>query len=175
MESEAINARRKAREPPQVNDYVWVLRPKSVGGNKTKTWWEGPYPVVKRVGESSYQIRLPNGTPKDVHMDQIKPFIGELLQEGGRPLIFHGTDPKKQNLGPRMVENIRAHQLSPAGELEFLTHWVGTPDEEDTWEPVGSFLTGCSPQWLEYCYRKNLGVDLVDSLDGPPVEENEED
>ena len=56
-----INAHRKAGTPPVVGDWVWYLRPREVGGNKLQSWWLGPYKVVERVGQRSYECELQGG------------------------------------------------------------------------------------------------------------------
>ena len=83
-----INAHRKAGTPPAVGDWVWYLRPREVGGNKLQSWWLGPYKVVERVGERSYQVRTPRGEVLDVHLDQIKPCHWEMPESSGIPLQY---------------------------------------------------------------------------------------
>ena len=47
---ESRNAKKKGRTPYQVGEWVWLLRPTSVGGHKLQSWWKGPYQVMDRVG-----------------------------------------------------------------------------------------------------------------------------
>ena len=42
-----VNRGRRAKDPPLVGDWVWVLRPKGVGGCKISSWWLGPYRVTE--------------------------------------------------------------------------------------------------------------------------------
>ena len=67
-EQARVNAHRLPREHFEVDDWVWVLRPKAVGGNKMERWWNGPYRVTQRTGASSYQVRLAPKQVQDFHM-----------------------------------------------------------------------------------------------------------
>ena len=67
-----VNARRKSRGPYKVGEYVWLLKPKSVGGVKLESWWKGPYQVRARVGQASYKLYIPQRGLLEVHADQLK-------------------------------------------------------------------------------------------------------
>ena len=69
----SLNARRRERPPFRVGDWVWYQRPRSVGGVKLQSWWQGPFKVVERVGQRSYQLRTPQGEVFDAHLDHLKP------------------------------------------------------------------------------------------------------
>lgn len=71
--AEKINSRRRERPPYEVGEWVWYLRPKSVGGAKLHSWWQGPFKVLTRAGRSSYRLRTPQGQEFDAHSDQLKP------------------------------------------------------------------------------------------------------
>ena len=82
-----VNGRRHKRPPYELGDWVWVRRPKPVGGVKLQTWWRGPYQVEARVGDCSYKVRIPQkGNSLEVHADQLKPCIWEALTDQGVPL-----------------------------------------------------------------------------------------
>ena len=70
--AERVNAHRQPRPPFQVGDWVFLLKPKPIGGVKLSPWWLGPYLVLSRVGEHSYQIKLRANTHLDVHVSQLK-------------------------------------------------------------------------------------------------------
>ena len=71
------NLRRMKRPPYAIGDWVWLIRPKPVGGVKLQTWWRGPYLVEARVGEASYKIKIPQRGLLEVHADQLKPCVWE--------------------------------------------------------------------------------------------------
>ena len=70
-----VNARRQGRTPYAEGEWVWYLRPRSVGGVKLQSWWQGPFKVCQRVGQSSYRLRTPQGQEFDAHADQLKPCV----------------------------------------------------------------------------------------------------
>jgi hypothetical protein len=70
---ERVNSKRKPKAPFEDGSWVWLLSPKKVGGNKIERWWKGPFQVVQRVGEASFQIRTDRAVLYDVHRDQLKP------------------------------------------------------------------------------------------------------
>ena len=60
-----VNRGRSPRDPPEVGDRVWVLRPKGVGGNEISSWWLGPYRVTERVGQASFRVQVRPGIIQD--------------------------------------------------------------------------------------------------------------
>ena len=46
----------------RVGDPVWVIRPRSMGTHRTKTWCT-PREVVRRIGEDTYRIKVGHGAP----------------------------------------------------------------------------------------------------------------
>ena len=92
-----LNADRSEDTPLQEGDWVWYLRPKSVGGAKLQTYWQGPFKVLEKVGERSYRLRTPQGEEFDAHRDQLKPCVGggpgPLLCELQYPPVTSAADP----------------------------------------------------------------------------------
>ena len=66
------NRERRSRPPYKVGDYVFLRRPRSVGGVKISTWWLGPYEVIARVGQHSYKLKVPREGLVDAHATQLK-------------------------------------------------------------------------------------------------------
>jgi hypothetical protein len=89
----------------------------------------------------------------DVHLSQLKPFLDDELEGRGIHLFFH-RDGHPQAL-PLQVETVRAHRLGPRG-LEFLVHWKGGGNQQDSWEESGTFIIHRSGVWAEYCREKAL-------------------
>ena len=87
------NLRRHARPPYKVGDWVFVRRPKGVGGHKLQTWWRGPFEVLERKGADSYVVRDSIHGPLDVHADQLKICVWEKLDDQGVPLQYPPIDP----------------------------------------------------------------------------------
>ena len=55
-----------------------------------------------------------------------------------------------------------------AGDLEFQVKWVGS--EVTTWEPVGHFFQRYAEDFIAYCRKKRLNVDVVDYLARHPAQ-----
>ena len=54
--------------------------------------------------------------------------------------------------------------MNDKNEYEFYTHWAGTPESEDTWEPAMTFIAGCNSDWLEFCWANNVEVGVVEAM-----------
>ena len=161
-----MNAKRPGRPAFAVNDIVWVLRSQPVSGNKLESWWLGPAKVLKRVGQSSYQVMHKPGEIWDVHIDFLKPYVQDTLLGTGVPLYFHKGTTKSSGLGDTdsdPVKFIRKHKIKD-GKIEFLTRWQGADATEDTWEPAHAFVQKCSQKWLKYLIDNGLEVNLQSYL-----------
>ena len=71
------NQRRASLRPHEkdvyrAGDWVWVLKPKPVGGVKMESWWHGPYEVQARVSDAGYRLKEDHQKTFDVHADQLK-------------------------------------------------------------------------------------------------------
>ena len=95
------NSRNKKRpQDPYVykpNDMVWVFRPNETGGIKLDTRWHGPYRVLTRTGEHSYEVKTADTTPLDVHTSQLKPCHWEPLKGTYELLQIPPPDPQPQD------------------------------------------------------------------------------
>ena len=75
-----INVNGSKKTPFQVNEWVWVLRPKSTYASKLDTWWIGPAKILRRVGDQSYEVQLKPNVTQDVHINHLKPFVEDRVQ-----------------------------------------------------------------------------------------------
>ena len=91
-----LNQRRKPKAPFADGSWVWLMYPKKVGGRKIERWWRGPFQVVQRVGEASYQIRTDKSVLYDVHRDQLKVCVWDVDLGESYPLVFRAADPADQ-------------------------------------------------------------------------------
>ena len=154
--------------PYQVGDWVWVLRPKG-GGNKLDTWWVGPACVVRRTGDLSYQVRVKPEVVQDVHMDQLKPYIGDTLRGSCVHLYHHmtGYQPMAIATDEWDVDKILDHRTNKNGQLEFLTRWEGA--EEETWEPARIFVARYCYEFIKYLKDHTLACDMGEAMSGVPT------
>ena len=153
-----FNSKLRDRRGFNVGEQVWLIRPKRVGGNKTSTWWTGPYPIVKRTGTNTYVLRTSPSESQEAHSDQLKRYQGDIIWNQGIPMFYSSQDPKEQL--PMIPERIRDKRHTAHG-WEFLVHWKGAPNADDTWEPPQTFLHISSPVWHEYCKEQGLTNELL--------------
>ena len=132
--AEKWNVDRQVTPAYAVGDYAWLLRPPSIVGPKVSPHWEGPYKVVARLGQSTYRVQVRLGRVQDVHLDQMKPAVGEALKGPSIPLAYRKGVPRAP-----VVEAVVAHRTNAAGTVEFLTRWSGATAAEDSWEPTARF------------------------------------
>ena len=114
------------------------------------------------MGQSSFKVQIRPGIFQDVHFDQIKQSELDEAVGIGPPITYRRDELDQQSQGK--VQKIKGRRFNDRGEPEFLTHWEGTPASEDTWEPAFTFLTNCSPEWLEYCWSHNIGIDVLKAM-----------
>ena len=67
-----VNKRRHIATPYNVGDWVYLRKPKQIGGRKLEPWWDGPYQVHSREGLSSYKVKIPGREPFGVHATDLK-------------------------------------------------------------------------------------------------------
>ena len=75
-----VNQGRRYRPHFSIGDRVRCLKPKSLWSKaKLEARWAGPMTVQQRNGRSSYTVRDSYGDLHAVHMDQLKPFVEDIL------------------------------------------------------------------------------------------------
>ena len=96
----------------------------------------GPFEILKKVGPSSYKLKLP-GTWK------IHPVFNEALLTPYHPPTFPSQE---KPLPPPVVETPEGEEYNveeildsrlKRGKIEYLVKWEGYSNEENTWEPLG--------------------------------------
>ena len=125
----------------EVGDMVYLrLQPyrqsslKKSGAEKLKPRFYGPYKVIHKVGEVSYEIELPEGSRVHsvFHVSRLKEAIrqrvvpsSELppLDEEGKLVLIHKAilDTRERTLQSRLIK-------------EYLVKWRYLPEEDATWE-----------------------------------------
>jgi len=166
---EALNKKRK--EPPVyvVGDWVWYKHPPDRSSAQHPAY-TGPYILKKRLGDNSWLlfsgIREFTG-----HASWIKRYWGPVY--GGRriPLAHEKVSrPSTAENGEQEygVEKIMKHRTY-RGELQFLTRWKGFREEDDSWEPVKSFIHRYNSELVKYVKDQGLGyVPVLDYLSSEP-------
>ena len=79
------------------------------------TWWTGPCKVVERNGPSSYKVWVNTKMIQEVHLDQLKPYVPDLLS--GKPCVMFefrgGYKSEGIPTGEGWIENILNHRIVP--------------------------------------------------------------
>ncbi|KAG8611849.1 hypothetical protein MANES_S035016v8 [Manihot esculenta] len=102
--------------------------------------YEGPYPILKKVGKQAYKVGLPaNYQIHNVfHVSLLKPFLEDKedparsvsTRAPGGIRVQHDKD-VEAIISDRVVRHINR---APTREL--LVKWKGLPDSEASWEPL---------------------------------------
>lgn len=94
----------------------------------------GPFKVVEKISDLVFRLDLPPTMEinNSFHISQLEPFNegqpGQVQQEPP-PILVSG----EQQYVPERILNGRFNE--DTNQYEYLVHWEGYPDSEDTWEP----------------------------------------
>jgi hypothetical protein len=107
---------------------------KKSGAEKLKPGFYGPYRVIRRVGEVSYELELPEGRRihNMFHVSCLKKVMGQFISTSEElpPLDEEG----QLELVPEEVLEFRERRLMSRIIREDLVKWRGLPVKDATWE-----------------------------------------
>jgi hypothetical protein len=107
---------------------------KKSGAEKLKPIFYGPYRIVRRVGEVSYELELPKGSQihNVFHVSCLKKVVGKFINtsEEVPPLDEEG----QLELVSKKVLEFHERRLRSRVIRECLIRWRGLPVEDATWE-----------------------------------------
>ena len=102
-------------EPYKIGDFVWLhLSPPKGTSHKLHHPWTGPYKVIKKVSDVTYQIQhlYGNRQCKVIHFDRLKPCSREVIQslQHSRPMpveptIYQSTCHSSQDLIVELLDD----------------------------------------------------------------------
>ena len=161
-QAEWINARRVDPPPLKVGDLVWYLRPPNSGG-KQDSRWLGPAAIVEREGERSYVVELKPQYYMKAPRSMLKLYKQDTVIGKPMEMYYHRrTEPVEEAMPDEwLVDKILEHKVE-RGQFKFLTQWQGS--DEHTWEPVGNFIHRYSSDFVRYCRKKGILMELVQFL-----------
>ena len=125
--------------------------------------YEGPFPIVERVGKVAYRVELPQyfktlhpvfhaSNLKPFHADEEDPSRGKSL----RPRA-NVVDPYDREVEAIVADRQVQDPSNSAAEAEYLVKWKGVPDSEASWERASS-LSKFQGKILEYLAGSLTGV-----------------
>ena len=137
--------------------YIYPPGHRTKGSRKLRAKYIGPFKILGKLGPNAYRIDLPAHLQVHpvINATYLKPYVPSPIRFADReelpppPIV----DPESNEL-EYFVERIVNHRRTKRGKLEYLTHWLGYPDYEDTWQSVES-LKGHENLIKDYRYRTN--------------------
>ena len=143
---------------------MWYRRPEESGA-RVDSRWLGPSVVIKRVGESSFEVEVKDGKVVVAPAMFLKPYTEDTAGPG-IPLFYHQRTVVEEHgdIHDFIVENVLAHKIEN-GVLKFKIKWQGYGEDESTWDDSRQFVWGINSLWREYCAKHRLKVDLVGDVE----------
>ena len=150
----------------RVGDPVWVIRPRPMGTQRTKTWFTLGE-VVRRIGEDTYRIKIGHGQFRERHEKQLRVREPDLRgQHVALDYAAHEAD-SDDNYAEQdnyTVEKILAQRpnASAPGGLEFKIRWRGYGPSHDTWKPVSLFVPRIDTPFMDYIRKHKTKIRVSD-------------
>jgi hypothetical protein len=135
--------------------YIYPPSHRTKGSRKLRSKYIGPFKIIGKPRENVYRLELPANLQvhPTINASYLKPHHAtpERFKEREEPPPPPIVDPESNEL-EYFVEKIVNHRKTKRGRVEYLTHWLGYPDYEDTWQSVES-LKGHERLIKEYWTR----------------------
>ena len=161
-----INKTRLGRPPFEVGDREWLLKAKTHASvAKLEPRWFGPMLVIQRTSQSCYEARDQYGEVHAAHMDQLKPYVSDIEEDGLGNILEFKRKMDKKGQGPIRLGEIKDHRSGIDGSWEFLIHWRGDDPSEGAWESPEIFVrSGLLHALWEYCNHQQIPISIPDLL-----------
>jgi hypothetical protein len=126
--------------------------------------WLGPGDIVERRSKRGYAVRVKEGFVIDAPLVFLKAYIPDVYSGFETLMHFHKRTPQNLEEIPEelQVESIVGHKNLSNGSWRFLTKWCG--DNEETWEPISTFISTSNTNLIDYCREHHVNVDLISHL-----------
>lgn len=155
--------RREVSFEPGAQVFVYSPHVKKGQSPKLAKLWHGPYRVIKKVGEQTYELHDQDNRPLPslIHVQRLKPAHdrpddlkdqGLLQEQPVLPEDHHAKSPdadsEEELSGDFEVEKILAKRKR-RGCVEYLVKWAGYPDSDNSWVDKSNFGDGDMIQEFE--------------------------
>jgi hypothetical protein len=123
------------KRKPEFSVGDWVVLKNSTKEDKLSTKFRGPSRVTEIQDNNNYKCLNIVTNWQDVY------HIGELHQFYPKPgdtpaeFAFYTSGDNQENTVEFIVSHRNLQNSKRLRDLEFLVHWLGFPDSEDSWEP----------------------------------------
>ena len=150
----------------RVGDPVWVIRPRPMGTQHTKTLFT-PRVVVGKIGDDTYRIKVGHGQFRERHESQLRVREADLrCQPVSLDYTAHeaNSDDDYAEQDDYTVEGIlaqRRNASAPRG-LDFRVRWRGSGPSHDAWEPVSSFVPRINTPFMDYIRKHKTKLHVSD-------------
>jgi hypothetical protein len=114
---------------------------KSKGSKKLRPKYVGPWPIIKKVGKTTYELDLPAHIKIHpvINSQYLKRFVQSPQEFKGRTSILPPPVPIVENeVTEYEVETIKDHRTDTKGNTSYLVAWKGYEDHDNTWEPAAN-------------------------------------
>jgi len=125
----------------ELGDFVLLLPAHDVKLRKLAPRLLGPFKVVShRDGQVLYRVQniVDPSDIRDVHTSRMRPFLPSQGDESVN--LADLAHLAAADVDEYIVDSVLAHRGATRDKLEFLLHWKGYPDSEDSWEPLVNVL-----------------------------------
>ena len=150
-----------------VGDLVFIstehMNPKGSTSNKLMYKYVGPYRIIRRISDVTYEIQLPASSKLHpvFYVNRLRKFYPRLTQ-------FADDDGRDIEPPPTIidddyeweVENILSDRVTKNGRHEYLIKWSGYTTIHNSWEPIEN-LVNAKNKINEY--HKNQHLQTIDS------------
>lgn len=105
--------------------------------------WIGPFPVVRRIGATAYELDLPGTMPANrhdvFHVSLLKPYTHDPNKPPPPVPNFQGTEPEWEIESILDYRDVQISAKSRKTKREFLVKWLGWGHESNSWQPESDF------------------------------------
>ena len=121
----------------EIGDKVWLSTENlklTRASKKLTERWLGPYDITKRIRDNAIELWLPKSIKIHpvVNISQVKPYRKRLE---GQPTFKPGPVQVTEDREVEFEVDYIIDSRYKGWHLEYLVHWKGYSDEDQTWEP----------------------------------------